>query len=41
MIVDIIGATLAVFTLSSIKIAKHRVTSGEKLNVIKDMKAND
>ncbi len=38
MLVDIMGAILAVFTLSSVRITKHRVTSGDKLNVIEDMK---
>lgn len=38
MLVDVIGAALAVSTLSSVKIIRHRVTSSDKLNVIKDMK---
>lgn len=37
MVVDVLGAVLAVLTLSSVKIAKHTVTS-TKLNVIADMK---
>jgi MFS transporter, DHA3 family, macrolide efflux protein len=38
MLVDIIGAILAVITISSVKVAKHKVTSSSKLNVIEDMK---
>ncbi|MBM7614495.1 MFS transporter [Alkaliphilus hydrothermalis] len=38
MLVDIIGATLAIITLSLVKISKHRVNLGSKLNVINDMK---
>jgi MFS transporter, DHA3 family, macrolide efflux protein len=37
MLVDVVGALLAVLTLSSVKISKHTVTSA-KLNVISDMK---
>ena len=37
MIVDVLGASLAVVTLSSVKIAKHSVTSA-KLTIIADMK---
>jgi MFS transporter, DHA3 family, macrolide efflux protein len=37
MIIDVVGALLAVLTLSSVKIANHAVTSS-KLNVISDMK---
>ncbi|MDF2615170.1 MAG: hypothetical protein K0S71_2956 [Clostridia bacterium] len=38
MLVDIIGAGLAVLTLSTVKFTKHMVTSNSKLNVIEDMK---
>jgi len=38
MLVDIIGATLAIITLSLVKISKHKVNLGSKLNVIHDMK---
>lgn len=38
MLVDIIGATLAVLTLSKVKISKHKVILSGKINVIKDMK---
>lgn len=39
MLVDIIGAALAVLTLSLVKINEYRVNSNNKLNVIEDMKA--
>lgn len=38
MLIDIIGATLAVLTLCRVKISKHKVTLSGKLNVINDMK---
>jgi len=38
MFVDIIGASLAVLTLSSVKLAKHKVSSQGKLTIIQDMK---
>lgn len=38
MIVDIVGATLAVFTLSRVKIAKHKANLSEHLSVLGDMK---
>jgi len=38
LLVDIIGAALAILTLSSVKIAKHKTNSSSKLNVIEDMK---
>ena len=38
MLVDIIGAILAVLTFSRVKISKHKVTLSGKLNVINDMK---
>lgn len=38
MIVDIVGASLAVLTLSRVKIAKHKVNSKGKLSVLGDMK---
>ncbi|GLC29568.1 MFS transporter [Clostridium omnivorum] len=38
MFVDIIGASFAVLTLSSVKLVKHKVSSQSKLTVIEDMK---
>ncbi|MDF2548533.1 MAG: hypothetical protein K0R93_3431 [Anaerosolibacter sp.] len=38
LLVDIIGATLAVFALSSVKMAKHKVNLNNKLTVFQDMK---
>lgn len=38
LLVDIVGAGLAVMTLSSVKITKHAIQAAGKLNVIRDMK---
>lgn len=38
MFVDIIGASLAVLTLSTVKLTNHKVNSKSKLTVIEDMK---
>lgn len=38
LLVDILGATLAVLTLSSVKTSKHKVNSSSKLTIIDDMK---
>lgn len=38
MLVDIIGAGLAVLTLSTVKIVKHKTTKNSRLNIIQDMK---
>lgn len=38
MLVDIVGAGLAVLTLSTVKIVKHKTTKNSKLNIIQDMK---
>ncbi len=38
MLIDIIGAALAVLTLSSVKLPKHKADQNSKLNVFEDMK---
>lgn len=38
MLVDIVGASLAVLTLSTVKIKTHEVSTSGKLNFLKDMK---
>ena len=38
LLVDILGATLAVLTLSSVKISKHKVNPSSKLMIFDDMK---